>query len=618
MANQLISKQPTPFEFVIYEGDADNMRTVVVTPNETNPWIDPSSLKLRHRIGRGLFGDIWLATHHRSAQDYDEYHEVAIKMLNLMKEDGVKAFLDRFANILPKCRAMKGVCWLHGISVIDGKISIVMKFYEGSVGDKMARSKGGKLLLPDVLRYGINLAQAILEFHSHENLVLNLKPSNFLLDENDQAILGDFGVPYLLLGLPLSNSDMSLTLGSPNYMAPEQWEPEVRGPVSWESDTWGYGCSILEMLTGDQPWCGRSVQQIYRSVVINQEKPQIPGGLPPEIENVLSGCFEFDFRNRPLMTDILQAFKSSQDAIMNDETAFTMRGKTNSGRPNQHCYSEWFLSKDSLQEGDTVRSRKAPISSKLENMLVPEGKVVGLEGSDGQDGYVLVKVHGIHDPLRMRKSTLERVTHGFTAGDWVRLREEQNQHSPVGILHSIHRDGTVAVGFIGLETLWKGQHSELQMVKPYHVGQFVRLKANVFSPRFEWEQKRGTWATGKIIHIYPNGCLAVNFPGRFPFGKNHERFLADPAEVEVVSFSSCQGVLKKYHHLEDIHWAVRPLLVALGLFTAMKVGLLVGKKIAKPKMTSEKYQGSITATDDQLTDGNAGKSQHSFPLLWPK
>lgn len=165
------------------------------------------------------------------------------------------------------------------------------------------------LIMSCVYRYGINLAQAILEFHSHENLVLNLKPSNFLLDENDQAILGDFGVPYLLLGLPLSNSDMSLTLGSPNYMAPEQWEPEVRGPVSWESDTWGYGCSILEMLTGDQPWCGRSVQQIYRSVVINQEKPQIPGGLPPEIENVLSGCFEFDFRNRPLMTDILQAFK---------------------------------------------------------------------------------------------------------------------------------------------------------------------------------------------------------------------------------------------------------------------------------------------------------------------
>lgn len=127
MADELASKQPTPFEFVIYEGDADNMRTVIVTPNEASPWMDPSSLKLRHRIGRGPFGDIWLATHHRSAQDYDEYHEVAIKMLNLMKEDSVKIFLDKFADIFPKCQAMKGVCWLHGISVINGKVKNIVQ-----------------------------------------------------------------------------------------------------------------------------------------------------------------------------------------------------------------------------------------------------------------------------------------------------------------------------------------------------------------------------------------------------------------------------------------------------------------------------------------------------------
>ncbi|CAO2825827.1 unnamed protein product [Amaranthus hypochondriacus] len=611
MADQIESKLPTPFEFVIYEGDADNMRTVVVTPNEVSPWIDPSSMKLRHRIGRGLFGDVWLATHHRSAQDYDEYHEVAIKMLNLMKEDSVKAFLDKFADMLPKFRATKGVCWLHGISVIDGKISIVMKFYEGSAGDKMARSRSGKLSVPDVLRYGINLAEAILELHSHDIMVLNLKPSNFLLDETDQAILGDFGVPYLLLGLPLSNSDASITVGSPNYMAPEQWEPEVRGPISFESDSWGYGCSILEMLTGDQPWCGRSVQQIHRAVVLNREKPQIPNGLPYEIENVLSGCFEFDFRNRPLMTDILQALKSSHDAIVNEETTYVLKSKSNIGKPNQHHYTEWFLSKDTLQEGDIVRSRKAAKSSKIENMLIPEGKVVGFESVDGKDYSVLVKVHGIHDPLRVRTSTLERVTHGFAAGDWVRLREEQKQHSPVGILHSITRDGSTAVGFIGLETLWKGNHSELQMAKPFHVGQFVQLKANVFNPRFDWPRKRGLWATGKIKHIHPNGCLMVFFPGRLPFGQKQE-VLADPAEVEVVSFNSCPGILKKYQHLEDIHWAVRPLLMALGLFTAMKMGLFVGKKITKPKMRREKHQGS-----DQPTDG-ASKSQHGFPVLWPQ
>jgi serine/threonine protein kinase len=158
-------------------------------------------------------------------------------------------------------------------------------------------------------RYGIDLAQGILKLHSKGILVLNLKPSNVLLNENDQALLGDFGIPYLLVGIPLPSSDMARRLGTPNYMAPEQWQPEVRGPISLETDSWGFGCSIVEMLTGVQPWRGRSPDEIYHSVVKNQEKPSIPDGLPPLLENLLIGCFEYDLRSRPLMTDILRVFQ---------------------------------------------------------------------------------------------------------------------------------------------------------------------------------------------------------------------------------------------------------------------------------------------------------------------
>lgn len=92
-------------------------------------------------------------------------------------------------------------------------------------------------------------------------------------------------------------------------MAPEQWEPEVRGPLSFETDTWGFGCCIVEMLTGVQPWFGKSNEEIYQAVVVNQEKPHIPNGLPPAVENVITGCFEYDLRNRPSIADILHAFE---------------------------------------------------------------------------------------------------------------------------------------------------------------------------------------------------------------------------------------------------------------------------------------------------------------------
>lgn len=130
-----------------------------------------------------------------------------------------------------------------------------------------------------------------------------------LLDDNDRAILGDVGIPSLLLGLSFQGSDKVHRLGTPNYMAPEQWLPEVRGPISFETDSWGFGCTIVEMLTGNQPWYGKSVGDIYQLVVKKHEKPLIPSGLPPSIDNILSGCFEYDLRNRPSMMDILSVFK---------------------------------------------------------------------------------------------------------------------------------------------------------------------------------------------------------------------------------------------------------------------------------------------------------------------
>lgn len=124
MAKQVVAAQPAAsFEYELFEGDPDHLTTVVASSNPTSPWIEPSKLKLRHRIGRGSFGDVWLATHHHSTKDYDEYHEVAIKLLPLIKEDHVKVVLDKFEKLFFKCRGAGGVCLLHGISIISGKVS---------------------------------------------------------------------------------------------------------------------------------------------------------------------------------------------------------------------------------------------------------------------------------------------------------------------------------------------------------------------------------------------------------------------------------------------------------------------------------------------------------------
>ena len=146
-----------------------------------------------------------------------------------------------------------------------------------------------------------------MELHSHGILALNLKPCNFLLDNQDVAVVGEFGIPMLFAG-SVAPSEQTVWLGSPNYMAPEQWGANVRGPVSFETDCWPFACSMVEMLTGERPWGNMTPEEIFKAVVVKHEKPGVPKDFPPAVERVLKACFEYDYCLRPSFQEILRAF----------------------------------------------------------------------------------------------------------------------------------------------------------------------------------------------------------------------------------------------------------------------------------------------------------------------
>jgi hypothetical protein len=78
----------------------------------------------------------------------------------------------------------------------------------------------------------------------------------------------------------------------------------------------------------------------------------------------------------------------------------------------------WLRYKDKLQVGVTrVRSRKLKSSCHPKTMDIPDGTVIGADDDGGLDAYVLVRVHGLHDALKVRCLTVGRVSYGLASGD---------------------------------------------------------------------------------------------------------------------------------------------------------------------------------------------------------
>ncbi|KAJ0931779.1 putative protein kinase TKL-Pl-1 family [Helianthus annuus] len=147
---------------------------------------------------------------------------------------------------------------------------------------------------------------------------MNLKPSNLLLDEDGRAVVSDYGLPAILkkpscrrtrseCDSSRTHSCMDCTMLSPNYTAPEAWEPEKKSlnifwddalGISPESDAWSFGCTLVEMCTGSVPWAGLNAEDIYRAVVKGKRQPPqyasvVGVGIPRDLWKMIGDCLQF-------------------------------------------------------------------------------------------------------------------------------------------------------------------------------------------------------------------------------------------------------------------------------------------------------------------------------------
>lgn len=259
-------------------------------------------------------------------------HKVAVKKVGLGEELDVVWVQEKLERLRRESMWCRNVCAFHGVTKLERSLCLIMDRCKGSVQTEMQRNEG-RLTLEQILRYGADIARGVAELHAAGIVCMNIKPSNLLLDANGHAVVSDYGLPAILkkpacrkarleCESTITHSCMDCTMLSPNYTAPEAWEPVKKSlnlfwdgaiGISPESDAWSFGCTLVEMCTGSIPWAGLSAEEIYRAVIKARRQPPqyasvVGVGIPPELWKMIGECLQFKVSKRPTFSSMLATF----------------------------------------------------------------------------------------------------------------------------------------------------------------------------------------------------------------------------------------------------------------------------------------------------------------------
>jgi len=153
----------------------------------------------------------------------------------------------------------------------DGLLYYVMPLVTGeTLRARLERER--QLPIADAVRIAREVASALDYAHRQNVIHRDIKPENILLHDG-QAIVADFGIALAVQSAGGQRmTQTGLSLGTPQYMSPEQAMGERT--IDARSDVYALGAVLYEMLAGDAPFTGGSVQAIVAKVL--SERPTAP------------------------------------------------------------------------------------------------------------------------------------------------------------------------------------------------------------------------------------------------------------------------------------------------------------------------------------------------------
>ena len=247
-----------------------------------------SRYRIERELGSGGMAVVFLA------EDLRHGRRVALKVLRpeLAVEIGPGRFLREIEtaarlthpHILP----------IHDSGEAGGFLYFVMPYVEGeSLRARLAREK--QLPLDDALRIAREVADALSYAHSHGVVHRDIKPENILL-QSGHAVVADFGIARAITAAgdarTATLTAVGTALGTPAYMSPEQASGSK--DVDGRSDLYSLGCVLYEMLAGQPPFTGPTVESLMHQHLTAQApsitaiRPAVPGWVAAAVQRALA------------------------------------------------------------------------------------------------------------------------------------------------------------------------------------------------------------------------------------------------------------------------------------------------------------------------------------------
>ena len=260
-------------------------------------------------IGAGGMGEVY------RARDLRLDRTVAVKVLpaHLADRPDLRQRLEREARAVSQL-SHPHICHLFDVGHQDGTDFLVMEYLEGEALDQ--RLRRGALPLDAVLRYGIEIADALESAHRRGLVHRDLKPGNIIITKSGAKLL-DFGLARTISDPRPDDISSLMTEASPNrpltadgaligtvqYMAPEQLEG---AQADRRSDIFALGMVLYEMTTGKAAFSGKTRASLIAAILTSEPPPiaQLQPVSPPQLERVIRQC---------LLKDPDQRWQSAHD-----------------------------------------------------------------------------------------------------------------------------------------------------------------------------------------------------------------------------------------------------------------------------------------------------------------